>query len=132
MKALIETEGCDINQGDWRGFTPLIWAAREGKEEVVRLLLPRIDVNHNQPSNEGQTPLWMASLKGHSGVVRLLLASDHVDPNKADRHGQTPPNAALIRGGEVVRPVFRTVQGPHRDGGDDAKKTGRNTTGRDR
>ena len=27
---------------------------------------------------------------------------------------------------------FRTVQGPHRDGGDDAKKTGRNTTGRDR
>ena len=28
-------------------------------------------------------------------------------------------------------PVFRTVQGPHRDGGDDAKKTGRNTTGRE-
>ena len=28
--------------------------------------------------------------------------------------------------------MFRTVQGPYRDGGDDAKKTGQNTTGRDR
>ena len=28
--------------------------------------------------------------------------------------------------------VFQTVQGPYRDGGDDAKKTGRKTTGRDR
>ena len=28
--------------------------------------------------------------------------------------------------------VFRTVQGPYRDGGDGSKKTGPNTTGRDR
>ena len=39
------------------------------------------------------------------------------------------PQPARIR---LPQAVFRTVQGPHRDGGDDAKKTGRNTTGRDR
>ena len=29
----------------------------------------------------------------------------------------------------TLKPVFRTVRGPHRDGGDNAKKTGRDGTG---
>ena len=38
----------------------------------------------------------------------------------------------IIVGKGQLGPVFRTVQGPHRDGGENAKKTGWNTTGRDR
>jgi len=30
VAALIEMEGCDINQRDWEGFTPLIRAAQQG------------------------------------------------------------------------------------------------------
>jgi len=102
VEALIATEGCDINQGDWRGFTPLMWAARHGKEGVVILLLSRNDINPDKPGREGVTPLTLASMRGNEGVVRLLLDSNDVDPNKPDIHGQTPLISASSFGREEV------------------------------
>ena len=103
VAALIEMEGCDINQGDCKGFTPLIWAARGGNEAVVRLLLTRDNVNPDKADKYGQTPLWWASFEGHKGVVKLLLARNDVDPNKSNRAGQTPLSTASGNGhGGVV------------------------------
>ena len=74
VATLIEMEGCDINQGDCRGFTPLTWASRQGNQETVTRLLTRGGIDPNKADNHGGTPLWWASNNGHEGVVGLLLA----------------------------------------------------------
>jgi len=102
MTALMQMEGCDINQGDWMGFTPLMWAARQGDQAAVALLLTRDDIDPNKPDNDSRTPLWRASSNGHEGVVRLLLARDDVDPDKGDKDGGTPLLYASLGGHEGV------------------------------
>lgn len=54
------------------------WACREGKEELVRLLLldPRVN-----PSDGGNSCIHFASAMGHLNIVRLLLADPRVDPS---------------------------------------------------
>ena len=102
VEALTEAKGCDINKADCEGYTPFMWAAIHGKEEIVRLLLARNDVNPDTPGKEDVTPLWLASMNGHDGVVQLLLASDDVDPNKPEISGQTPLGTASFFGNEGV------------------------------
>ena len=102
VTALIEMQGCDINQRDGEGYTPLIWAARQGNQGTVMLLLTRDDINPDKPDNDGQTPLHWASVNGHEGVVRLLLARDDVNPDKPDNDGQTPLHRASDNGHEGV------------------------------
>ena len=90
VAALIERGGCDINQSDCMSFTQLIYAARQGNEQVVRLLLTRDDINPDEPDNYGRTPLYWASYNGHEGVAKLLLARDDINPHKPNSSGQTP------------------------------------------
>ena len=108
--ALIETGGCDVNQRDWKGFTPLGWAAQRGNEAVVGLLLAQDRVNPEKADNAGQTPLWWASYKGHERVAELLLARNDVSPDKSNCYGQTPLSAASEGGhGAVVRLLLTRV-----------------------
>ena len=81
---LIETNRWDVNQQDGFGMTPLIWAARYGHEEVVRLLLEENDIRPDRPDKEyGQTALSWAAGNGHEGVVRLFLKPKFVNPRSA-------------------------------------------------
>jgi len=89
LATLIEPEGCDVNQRDCIGYTPLMWAAQRGHEAAARLLLIRGKVDPNKPDNDGRTPLWPASLNGHASVVRLLLNQDGISPDKPDNYGRT-------------------------------------------
>ena len=102
VAALIGGEGCDINQSDCMGFTALIWATRQGNEEVVKLLLARNDVNADKPDKSGGTPLWWASVNGHDGVVKLLLARNDVNADKPDNNGETQLSCASMKGHEGV------------------------------
>ena len=97
VAALIETEGCDINQGDCMGLTPLMWASRQGNQGTVMLLLTRDDIDPDKPDNYGATPLWWASRNEHKGVVRLLLARGDVNPDKPDNRDQTPLKIPSMR-----------------------------------
>ena len=90
VASLLEMEGCDINQMDFGGSTPLHWAVRNGHERVVKMLLGRDDVNPDKPDNGGETPLWWAAFNGHEGVVKILLERDDVNPNKLNKYGQSP------------------------------------------
>jgi len=88
--ALIEVGDSDLNgEGCW-DCTPLSWAARNGHEEVVKVLLGREEVKPDKADRVGQTPLWEAAAKGHEGVVKILLAREEVNPDRADKWGRTP------------------------------------------
>ena len=66
---------------------PLSWAAGNGHEAIVKILLYRDDIDPNKLGEEGRTPLFLAACNGHEGVVKILLGRDDVDPNKPDRCG---------------------------------------------
>jgi len=102
VAVLVRMEGSDINQMDSLGNTPLIWAARNGHEGVVKILLERDNVNPDKPNNDSQTPLCQAAYNGHEGVVKMLLERGDVNPNKPNNHGRTPLWWAARNGHEGV------------------------------
>jgi len=68
----------------------LLSAAKEGHEDVVRLLLDTDKINLDARDNDGQTPVSWATRNGHEAIVKLLLATERVDVNTEDNHGWTP------------------------------------------
>lgn len=58
-------------EGGAAGYTPLMMAARNNQEALVRFLIERgADVNHAAES--GATPLSLAREEGHQGIVAIL------------------------------------------------------------
>ena len=102
VAGLMEMGCCDINEADFSGCGPLTWAARNGHEGVVEILLGREDVDPDKPDNNGRTPLSFAAGSGHEGVVKILLGREEVNPDKPDRWGQTPLSDAARNGYEGV------------------------------
>jgi ankyrin repeat protein len=76
------------------GHEPLLLAAENGHEAVVKLLLATegIDVNHKgseRCEGYGMTALSAAAMNNHVGIVKLLLASENLDVNLKDKLGWT-------------------------------------------
>ena len=102
VAGLVEVEGCDINQVDCIGDTPLVWAARNGHQRVVEILLGREGIDPDKPGVFGQTPLSCAAWNGHESVVKILLGRGEVDPNGIDKGGETPLTYAAGSGHEGI------------------------------
>ena len=103
---LLRRRKWDVNQRDSAGLTPLIWAARYGREEVVELLLQH---KHTQPdipdTRYSRTALSWAAGSGHEGVVRLLLGQRFANPRGiSQRWGSTRRVMSLLFGREYVNP----------------------------
>ena len=90
------------------GLTPLLFAAREGCQECVRVLTDAgADVNMSDP--EGITPLIMAIINLRFDVASLLIDKG-ADIHRWDWYGRTPLYAAvdmntIPRGGRPDGPV---------------------------
>ncbi|KAH7072874.1 hypothetical protein BKA63DRAFT_544167, partial [Paraphoma chrysanthemicola] len=87
VKLLLETDkvNVDVNAKDNNGETPLLLAARNGDEDIIKLLLnAKVDVNAK--NNSGETPLSLATREGDEDVIKLLLDAK-VDVNAKDRNG---------------------------------------------
>ena len=101
---LICMKGCDTNQVDCMGFTPLMWASLQGNHGAVKLLVHQSNTHLNMSGNGSRTPLHLASGEGHEEVVKLLLSQYSINPNLQDSDGQTPLCSASRNGhAEVVR-----------------------------
>jgi ankyrin repeat protein len=71
--AMVETlirSGADANIA---GENPLLWAARNGREDIARLLLDK-GANVNQGDQAFKTPLAYAKEAGHATIANLLSA----------------------------------------------------------
>ena len=98
VTGLIQVEGCDINEKDCVGNTPLLWAALNGRERVVEMRLKRDDVGPDIPGNNGQTPLLCAAWNGQVEAVKFLLERDEINSNKPDNDGRTSLWGAALNG----------------------------------
>ena len=101
VTSLVEAEGCDINQTDCTGNTPLIWAA-VGGHEVVKILLGQDGVNPNKQGSNRRTSLWSAAFYGHEEVLKTLLGRGDIDPDIPDCNGRTPLWSAVETGREEM------------------------------
>ncbi|KAL2060787.1 hypothetical protein VTL71DRAFT_8839 [Oculimacula yallundae] len=61
------------------GRTPLAWAAENGHEAIVQLLLDK-GANADLKDENGWTPLSWATRNGHEAVIKLLLATPGIFP----------------------------------------------------
>ena len=102
---LISMKRWDVKKRDGRGLTPLMWAARYGREEVAKLLLEQ---KHTQPDIrdrwDGRTALSWAAGSGHEGVVRLFLSRLFISPGSIGRRWGTPQVMSLLFGRKYVNP----------------------------
>ena len=92
IQALWEEYNPDVR--DSLGRTPLSWAAKNGHEGVVELLLATGKVDTDSKDHYGQTPLSLAAHNGHEGVVKLLLSTFKVKANSRDT--EYSQNTALV------------------------------------
>ncbi|QYS94840.1 ANK_REP_REGION domain-containing protein [Trichoderma simmonsii] len=83
---------------DSHNATPLLYAARNGHKDVVRLLLAANNIDPDTRDNRCRTPLSYAAINGHKDVVRLLLATNNIDPDTRDKSCRTPLSYAADKG----------------------------------
>lgn len=91
-------EKADINTKNEYGWTPLILAAWNGKEEVVRFLLKHNPSVNTQDKINSYSALMWATLKGHAEIVKLLIEHG-AEVNARDEHfGHTALMLASMKG----------------------------------
>jgi len=106
VAALVKIGCYDTNNEDGQAHAPLAWAARNGHEEVVKILVGWEEVNPDKPDWSGQTPLHVGAWYGHARVVKILLGRKEVSPDKPDFNGRTPLSLAAQRGHKGVVKVL--------------------------
>jgi len=90
----------NVNKRDSLDRTPLSYAAQNGHEAVVQLLLEhKADVSAKD--NNRWTALHIAAVYGHEAVVRLLL-EHKADVGAKDNDGWTALHIAAVYGHEAV------------------------------
>jgi len=102
VAGLIEMGCYDINELDFSGCEPLAWAARNGCEDVVKILIGLEGASPDKPDIDDRTPFCYAAQNGHEGVVKILLGLEEVSPDKPDLWDQTPLSHAAENGHEGV------------------------------
>jgi hypothetical protein len=87
---------------DSHGRTALSYAAEQGHEVIVKLLLDTGIADADIRDQDGRTPLYHAAAGGCEAVVKLLLDTGKVDIDARDNGCWTPLSRAVDKGHEVI------------------------------
>jgi ankyrin repeat protein len=98
-------EGAEVNCRDKDGLTPLIWAAIQGHEGIVRLLLER-GADLEAKNHNGDSALMWASVMGHKDVVDFMLDRGANADLGEPKSGVTALMAAAAKGHADVAQVL--------------------------
>ena len=101
-------QGFEVNALDANHRGPLWWAALQGHDAVVGLLLSQKNVNvnsrglfHNRADGDQrytETPLGAAAYMGKTRIVELLIEREDVDVNLPGKRGDSPLISAVRQG----------------------------------
>ena len=87
---LIKLDKTAVSLPDNSGNTPIIFAAQQGLNDNIKILLENgADVNYRNPST-GLSAIAAAAAEGHTDTIRLLARTGKADVNIADLSGRTP------------------------------------------
>jgi ankyrin repeat protein len=102
MSGILETGKAALLEENYESYgqTPLEWAAEEGHDAVVKLLLDN-GTAVNATNRNGQTPLHVVANRGRQAMVQLLLDRG-ANMGTADQDGQLPLHIAAREGHEAV------------------------------
>jgi hypothetical protein len=91
VKALLERNPAfNVNHiFDDDGNTTLHFACRDGRHEIVSVLLAHSQINVNQQKNCGDTPFLLGCVNNFVPVVKVLLKDSRLDVNLADNYHRT-------------------------------------------
>ncbi|KFY37326.1 hypothetical protein V494_04800 [Pseudogymnoascus sp. VKM F-4513 (FW-928)] len=103
--------GYNADSKDSFGRGPLSWAAMNGQEAVMKLLLATAGVDANARNSYGETPLFLAVGAGNEAMVKLLLATAGVDANAGSSYGWTPLFLAVGAENEAVVKLLLATAG---------------------
>jgi ankyrin repeat protein len=77
----------DVDRPNIDGRTPLSYAAGNGRDAILKLLLKQDGVDPNTKDNVGRTPLFYAIWNGHDEAISALLFNNKIDPDTKDCYG---------------------------------------------
>ncbi|XP_062329152.1 ankyrin repeat and protein kinase domain-containing protein 1 [Osmerus eperlanus] len=97
ISTLLVESKADVNLGDSEDWTPLHFAAQNGDDRDVRLLLDK-GARPGSKEQTGWTPLHLAIQNGHESVVRLLLSRLDSASEGEGPQGRTPLHLASAYG----------------------------------
>ena len=80
--------GIDLDGKDDCGFTPLLWAARNGQDHVLNFLIEN-GSKLDAASFGGLSSLHHACNKNESGAIKILVKAK-ANVNALDENGDTP------------------------------------------
>lgn len=108
VKRFVEHPDQPLEEADEQGFTPLIWAAREGFTAIVELLL-------GKGADPNRLDQWMKANAGHKAAfwgraeAMLRLVKNGLDVNaRGGYNGYTALHDAVVRGHlEVVKVLIQ-------------------------
>ncbi|XP_003743460.1 ankyrin repeat, SAM and basic leucine zipper domain-containing protein 1 [Galendromus occidentalis] len=99
--------GADVNAAERHLMTPLMFASRENRPNIVAFLLENgADINAKDCRH--WTPLCIAAYAGNISVLNLLL-NHGADPNKVTLKGHTAFDIAEVNGKRIVADVLKRV-----------------------
>jgi ankyrin repeat protein len=93
MARVLKDMGVQTSQPDTLNQTPLYYAAREGKNQLIDFLIEN-GCNVNHIDTYGQTPIFYACREGRMDAIKQLVGYG-ADPDLVDNNGQTPMYYAI-------------------------------------
>jgi ankyrin repeat protein len=115
VKQLLDPKYSTVNVNQYaEGRTALSLAIEHGSTEIIKMLIPKAEVNMEDDNSLKRTPLAWAIEKGNFWATMELLEDNRTDVHRPNPHGRTP--FSLAAGKErvaIMQLLIRHGADPH-------------------